>query len=57
VTVLLGTPATIIGKLPLCPTCYETSYRPLVQHAASPEAPVHVPLIVAPDALARRVPR
>jgi hypothetical protein len=56
VTVILGTPATIIGRLPLCSTCYEACYRPLVRQPSAPEAPVHAVLIVPRNASTQQAP-
>jgi hypothetical protein len=53
-TVILGTPADLIGRLVLCPTCYAACYLPLAPRPIDPEAPVHSLLVVALPTADRR---
>jgi hypothetical protein len=50
VTVLLASPAGTIGRLSLCPLCYDACYRPLASQAVDPVSQVYALLIVDPDA-------
>jgi hypothetical protein len=56
VTVILGTPSVIIGKLSLCPRCYAECYQPLARQPADPEASVRVLLFVLGGAPTEQAP-
>ena len=53
-TVILGTPADLIGRLPLCPDCFSACYLPLARRPVDPAASVHPLLLVGGPATGHR---